>query len=366
MASVFGQNFKVSVFGQSHAPGIGVVVDGLPAGFAPDMERLRAFMRRRQPGQNLLGTQRREADLFDVLSGLAEGRLCGAPLCMFIKNIDKRSSDYQGLKQTPRPGHSDYPASVKYKGFGDAAGGGHFSGRLTAPLCMAGGIVLQILEEKGIQVGAHIQSVGEVEDAPFDPMAPQFDDLSNGYLRVLDEEAGERMAKLIDDARLELDSVGGIIECAVTGLPVGLGQPMFDGIENVMAKAIFGIPAIRGIEFGSGFAASKMRGSQHNDSYSFDENGRVVTVSNRHGGVLGGLATGMPLIFKVAVKPTASIFLPQQTVDLSTGKNAELSLKGRHDPCIVPRAVPVVEAVAALAIYDLYLDILKEKSYGTE
>ncbi len=225
---------------------------------------------------------------------------------------------------------------------------------------------MQLLEEDGIRIGAHIQSVGEAQDTPFDPLAPQMDALSKDYLTVLDEAAGERMAQLIDNARLELDSVGGIIECAVTGLPVGLGQPMFDGIENVLSKAIFGIPAIRGIEFGSGFESTKMRGSEHNDPFVFDEQGKVVTASNRHNGVLGGLATGMPLIFRVAVKPTASIFLSQQTVNLNTGKNAELSLKGRHDPCIVPRAVPVVEAVAALAIYDLYLDYLKEKNYGAE
>lgn len=364
MGSVFGQNFKVSVFGQSHAPGIGVVVDGLPAGFAPDMERLRAFMRRRQPGQNLLGTQRREADLIDVLSGLVEGKLCGAPLCLYIKNTDKRSTDYQGLKDKPRPGHADYPAFVKYDGYADIAGGGHFSGRLTAPLCMAGGLVLQLLEEQGIRIAAHIQSIGSVEDQAFDPLAPQFDALSKGYLRVLDEIAGEKMEKLIDDTRLSLDSVGGVIQCAVTGLPVGLGQPMFDGVENVLSKAIFGIPAIRGIEFGAGFAAARMRGSEHNDPYTYDDEGRVVTTSNRHGGVLGGLTTGMPLLFRVAVKPTSSIFLPQQTVDLKTGENTELVLKGRHDPCIVPRAVPVVEAVAALAVYDLYLDRLKEKNNG--
>lgn len=364
MASVFGNNFKVSVFGQSHAPGIGVVVDGFPAGFAPDMESLRAFMRRRQPGQNLLGTQRSESDLFDVLSGLSEGRLCGAPLCLYIKNIDKRSTDYQGLNDKPRPGHADYPAFVKYEGYADVVGGGHFSGRLTAPLCLAGGLALQILEEQGVSIAAHIQSVGEEQDRPFDPMAPEIHSLSKGYLRVLDEGAGLRMEKLIDDARLALDSVGGVIECAVTGLPVGVGQPMFDGVENVLSKAVFGIPAIRGIEFGAGFAATKMRGSEHNDAYAFDEEGKVVTLSNRHGGVLGGLTTGMPLIFRVAVKPTSSIFLPQQTVDLRTGENTQLSLKGRHDPCIVPRAVPVVEAVAALAIYDLYLDRIKEKHHG--
>ncbi len=360
MASVFGRNIRVSVFGQSHAPAVGVVVDGLPAGFAPDMDKLRALMKRRRPGQNLLSTQRAEADLFEVLSGLADGRLCGAPLCMVIRNGDTRPGDYRELKTKPRPGHADYPAGVKYGGFQDTAGGGHFSGRLTAPLCLAGGIALQLLEAEGIRIGAHVRRIEGVEDEPFDPLAPQLDRLSEGYVRVLDERAGKEMEAAIDRARLDMDSVGGIVECAVTGLPVGMGGPMFEGVENVISSAVFGIPAIRGIEFGAGFAAAAMRGSLHNDPFAFRD-GRVVTLSNNHGGVLGGLTTGMPLIFRVAVKPTASIFLEQRTVDLSEGTDSSLSLKGRHDPCIVPRAVPVVEAVTALAVYDLYLEHLKEK-----
>lgn len=363
MSSVFGKNIKVSVFGQSHAPAVGVVVDGLPAGFTPDMEKLRALMKRRRPGQNIISTQRKEADLFEIISGMTAGKLCGAPLCMIIKNSDTRSSDYQELMDKPRPGHSDYPASVKFGGNQDAAGGGHFSGRLTAPLCLAGGIVLQILEEAGIRIGAHVRSIKDIEDQPFDPLDPEFDELCDDYIRVLDRDAGKRMEELIDQARLAMDSVGGIVECAVTGLPVGVGGPMFEGVENVIAAAIFGIPAVRGIEFGAGFAATKMKGSQHNDTYTYEE-GRVVTVSNRHGGVLGGLTTGMPILFRVAIKPTASIFLPQKTVDLTEKKDTILSLKGRHDPCIVPRAVPVAEAVTALAVYDLYLDYLKEKRYG--
>lgn len=365
MASVFGKNIKVSVFGQSHAPAVGVVVDGFPAAFAPDMERLRALMRRRRPGQTVISTQRQEADLFEVLSGMAEGRLCGAPLCMVIKNSDTRSADYQELKEKPRPGHADYPAGVKFGGYQDAAGGGHFSGRMTAPLCLAGGIALQLLEQAGIRVGAHVRSIAQVEDRAFDPLAPELDRLREGYITVIDEDAGKKMEAAIDRARLDMDSVGGTIECAVTGLPVGMGGPMFEGVENVIASAIFGIPAIRGIEFGAGFASSRMRGSEHNDAYAWRE-GRVTTLSNRHGGVLGGLTTGMPLLFRVAVKPTASIFLPQQTVNLKEKTEAGLCLKGRHDPCIVPRAVPVVEAVTALAVYDLYLDCQKEKRDGAE
>ena len=366
MASTFGTNVRVSIFGQSHAPAVGVVVDGLPAGFAPDWDGLRAFMRRRAPGQTLLSTQRTEADLFEVLSGISEGKLCGAPLCMVIKNTDTRGQDYAGLKNTPRPGHADWPAQVKYRGHQDAAGGGHFSGRLTAPLCLAGGLIIQLLAQQGIRVGAHIARIADVEDTPFDPMAPQLDDLQDGYLRVLDARTGERMAAAIDAARLALDSVGGVVECAVTGLPAGVGQPMFDGLENRIAQAIFAIPAVRGIAFGSGFGAAGLRGSQHNDEYALDDAGRVTTRTNRHGGVLGGLSTGMPLLFNAAFKPTASIFKPQRTVDLARGQEAELALKGRHDPCIVPRAVPVVEAVTALAVYDLYLDYVKEQAYGIE
>lgn len=366
MASTFGTNVRVSVFGQSHAPSVGVVMDGLPAGFAPDMEQLRAFMRRRAPGQSLLSTQRAEADLFEVLSGLVDGKLCGAPLCMVIRNSDTRGQDYAGLKNTPRPGHADWPAQVKYRGHQDAAGGGHFSGRLTAPLCLAGGVMLQLLAQQGIRIGAHIAQIADVQDTPFDPMAPQLDALLDGHLRVLDEQAGQRMAAAIDAARLAQDSVGGVVECAVTGLPVGVGQPMFDGLENRIAQAVFAIPAVRGIAFGSGFDAVAMRGSQHNDEYALDDAGRVVTRTNRHGGVLGGLSTGMPLIFRAAFKPTASIFKPQRTVDIARGQEAELTLKGRHDPCIVPRAVPVVEAVAAMAVCDLYLDYVKEQAYGVE
>lgn len=364
MSSVFGKNIRVSVFGQSHGPAVGVVVDGLPAGFAPDMEKLRALMRRRRPGQSLTSTQRKESDLFEVLSGFSSGRLCGAPVCMVIKNSDKRSADYEELKHKPRPGHADYPAAVKYGGYQDSAGGGHFSGRLTAPLCLAGGIALQLLEEAGVRIGAHARSIAGVEDLPFDPLEPQLDSLVGENIRVLDAGAGRRMEEAIDKARLEKDSVGGVIECAVTGLPVGMGGPMFEGVENVIASAVFAIPAIRGIEFGTGFAAAAMRGSLHNDPYGYRE-GRVVTLSNHHGGVLGGLTTGMPLIFRAAVKPTASVFLPQRTVSLKEKDEAELELKGRHDPCIVPRALPVMEAVTALAIYDLYLDYLKEKRDDT-
>ncbi len=358
MGSVFGRNIRVTLFGQSHAPAVGVVVDGLPAGFAPDMGEMRDFMKRRAPGQTILSTQRQEPDLFEVLGGMADGKLCGAPFAAIIKNRNTRSQDYAGLKDKPRPGHADYPAQVKYQGAQDADGGGHFSARLTAPLCIAGALCIQLLRREGIRVGAHVLQIADVHDTPFDPLAPQLDALIPEYIQVLDANAGAAMASTIDEARMAGDSVGGVVECAVTGLPVGVGEPIFDGVENHLAQAIFGIPAVRGLAFGSGYAAASLRGSSHNDPYTFRD-GRVVTRTNNHGGVLGGLTTGMPLVFTVAFKPTSSIFLEQDTVDLVKQQDAKLALKGRHDPCIVPRAVPCVEAAAAIALYDLFLDYKK-------
>ncbi len=364
MGSVFGKNIRVSVFGQSHAPAVGVVIDGLPAGFQPDMEALRAFMRRRAPGRTLLSTQRSESDLFEVLGGLAKGRLCGAPFAAVIKNADTRSQDYGGLTATPRPGHADYPAQVRYQGHQDAAGGGHFSGRLTAPLCLAGGLLKQMLESRGIHIGAQILRVGDVQGRAFDPLAPELNELTDDYLRTLDADAAKLMESAIDAARLQGDSLGGVVQCAAVGLPVGVGEPMFEGLENRIAQAVFGIPAVKGIAFGSGFDAAAMRGSQHNDAWVMAE-GAVKARTNHHGGILGGLSTGMPLLFTVAFKPTSSIFQPQDTVDLNTMTNEKLELKGRHDPCIVPRAVPVVEAVCAMALFDAIMDYDKGEQAWT-
>lgn len=366
MASIFGSRLKVSVFGQSHSPGIGVVIDGLPAGFRPDMEALRAFMRRRSPGQTLLSTQRQEADLVEVLSGMAGGRTSGAPLAAIIRNKDTRPGDYAAFRDVPRPGHADYPARVKHRGFQDASGGGHFSGRLTAPLCVAGALCIQLLSARGIRLAGHILSIADVRDRPFSPLAPELDAVQPGYLSVLDAAQGEAMAQRIDQARLAQDSVGGVVELAATGLPVGMGAPIFDGMENRIAQAVFGVPAVRGVAFGAGFTAAGMRGSQHNDPYCFDEEGQVRTRSNHHGGVLGGLTTGMPLLMTVAVRPTSSIFLPQESVDLASGQPATLRLKGRHDPCIVPRAVPCLEAALAIALYDAYLEHEEDCAHAAE
>ena len=362
MSSEFGKILRVSVFGQSHGRAIGVTMDGLPAGEAVDLDELNAFLDRRKPGKSPLSTQRREADEPIFLSGLERGVTCGAPLCAIIENGDQHSSDYSELLDKPRPSHADYTARVKWGGHADMRGGGHFSGRLTAPLCIAGGIARQILARRGVYVGAHLAAVGTEEDTAF-PLRPTkelFEEVAAKPFPVLDDRAGERMQALILDARQKLDSVGGIIECAAIGLPAGLGDPMFDGIENRLAAALFGIPAVKGVEFGLGFGSARLHGSENNDPFTV-ENGQTVTETNRAGGILGGITTGMPVTLRVAVKPTASISQSQRTVSFSTGQPADLVIKGRHDPCIAHRAVPVVEAVTAAVL----LDLLLEGNHGT-
>ena len=352
MSSTYGEKIKISVFGESHGGGIGVVIDGLPAGEAIDFDAVLAQMARRAPGRDKTATPRKESDLPRVLSGMLGGVLTGAPLCAVIENTNTRSQDYGNLLAKPRPGHSDYTAYIKYHGANDIRGGGHFSGRITAPLVFAGAVCRQLLERRGIQIAAHIQSVGSIHDKPFDPVAVPsalIKRLSASSFALIDESAEEPVRAEIEAARLAQDSVGGTIECAVTGLPAGVGEPMFDGLEGAIAKAVFGVPAVKGIEFGAGFALAAMRGSRANDAFCY-QNGHVVTETNHCGGILGGIANGMPLIFRCAVKPTPSISQPQNTVDLQTGENTVLTIHGRHDPCIVPRAVPVIEAVTALAI----------------
>ena len=362
MSSEFGKLLKVSVFGQSHGKAIGVNIDGLPAGEPVDLDALYAFMNRRKPGKSALSTARKEADLPVFLSGLENGVTCGFPLCAIIENSDQHSSDYQNLADHPRPSHADYTARVKWGGHADLRGGGHFSGRLTAPLCIAGGIAKQILARRGIHVGAHLSSVGTEEDASF-PLYPTkelFDSVAAKAFPVLDDQAGERMQAVILKAREDLDSVGGIIECAAIGLPAGLGDPMFDGIENRLAAALFGIPAVKGVEFGLGFGSARLHGSENNDPFTVVD-GTIVTETNHCGGILGGITNGMPVTLRVAMKPTPSISRPQRTVSLSSKEKAELTIHGRHDPCIAHRAVPVVEAVTAIVL----LDLLLEGNHGT-
>ena len=353
MSSMYGENLRLSVFGQSHAPAIGMTLDGIPAGLPVDMADLQAFLARRAPGQNGFSTTRKEADTPEFLCGISDGFTCGAPVTAIIRNTNTRSGDYDNLRDCPRPGHADYTAQIKYGGYQDAAGGGHFSGRLTAPICIAGGLCIQWLAQKGIRVGAHIASIAGISDMPFDMTDPQIDAVGKEF-PVLDTETGEAMGNAILEAKSAGDSVGGVIECAVTGLPAGLGDPMFDGVENRIAGIVFGIPAVKGLEFGLGFGLSAMRGSLSNDPFIMS-NGEVRTATNNCGGILGGITDGMPLIFRAAVKPTPSIATCQRSVSLSQKAEQELIVKGRHDPCIVPRAVPVIEAAAAIAVMDMIL-----------
>ncbi len=358
MSSSYGENLHIHIFGESHGPTVGVTVEGIPAGERVDLEALQHFLDRRAPGRSAWSTPRKEADVPEFLSGLREGKTCGTPLTAVLRNANTRSGDYDALRDVPRPGHADYTAWVKYGESRDSRGGGHFSGRLTAPLCVAGGICLQLLAKEGITVLSRIAAIGGV----WDEGALTASTAEKAFPTVSDA-GGEAMRSAIAAARAEGDSLGGIIECAVLGLPAGLGDPMFDGMENRIAAAVFAVPAVKGIEFGAGFAAAGLRGSENNDAFSV-ENGRIITESNHCGGVLGGITDGMPLTFRAAVKPTPSIARPQRSVDLTTGETVPLTVTGRHDPCIVPRAVPCIEAAAAIAVYDALLARRKEQAWN--
>ena len=358
MSSEFGTILRVNIFGESHGRAIGVTMQGLPAGERVDQAELDSFLDRRRPGKNALSTARNEPDRPVFLSGLHEGKTTGSPLTAIIENLDARSRDYSELADKPRPGHADYTAYAKWNGEADMRGGGHFSGRLTAPLCIAGGIAKQLLARKGIFVGAHLYAVAGIADTSF-PMLPDqalLEMIGEKAFPVLDDAQGKCMQEAIRTASHEADSVGGVIECAAIGLPTGLGGPMFDGVESRLSHALFGIPAIKGLEFGAGFAAAAMRGSENNDPFRMGEDGNVTTETNHAGGILGGITTGQPVILRVAVKPTPSIAKPQRTVSLSSRENAELIVHGRHDPCVAHRAVPVVEAVTALVLLDMILE----------
>ena len=363
MTSRCGDNIKISIFGESHAEEIGVTVEGLPAGKTIDIEKLEAFLARRAPGKNEYSTVRKEADKPELVSGMESGALSGETFKAVIRNTNKRSGDYDKLKYVPRPGHADFTARIKYGESVDLRGGGHFSGRLTAPLCIAGGICIQLLSELGIEIGAHASAIAGVQDDRFDPVQVDksvLDSVKSAGFPVLNAEAGKKMREAIAAAKSDGDSVGGVIECAVVGLPIGLGGPMFAGLEGRIAQIVFGVPAVKGIEFGAGFEAAEMRGSAHNDPFIV-ENDEIRTAGNNHGGILGGISSGMPLIFRAAVKPTPSIDKEQDSVDIQNKTAVKLTIGGRHDPCIIPRAVPCIEAAAAIAIYDAYMDYIKER-----
>lgn len=358
MSGVYGKNIKLSIFGESHGKAVGITIDGLPAGIELDYEAVLKEMNRRSPGKNKLSSSRNESDEFEILSGFFNGRTTGTPLCAVIRNNDGHSEDYSNIKSLMRPGHADYTAYVKYKGFNDYRGGGHFSGRLTAPLVFAGAVSKQILQKKGITIGSHIKSIGRIQDLSFDPV--DIDDkvlknLSHKEFPVIDDEKGQQMKDAVLKAREDGDSIGGIIECAALNVPYGIGDPFFDSVESRLSHLLFSIPAVKGVEFGAGFEMSSMKGSDANDEF-YIKDGNVMTYTNNNGGILGGITNGMPLLFKAAIKPTPSIAKEQRTVDISENKNSVISVRGRHDPCIVPRAVPAVEAAAAYGILDFLMD----------
>ena len=356
MSSTWGKNLKISIFGESHGQAIGVTIDGLQPNFVLDMNEISKYMAKRKPGGQF-ATPRKEDDLPQILSGVFNGKTTGAPLTAVIFNNNTKSGDYDQMSQVARPGHADYTAFVKYEGANDYRGGGHFSGRLTACLVFAGAVCSQILKSQGIDIVAHISSIANIKDKPFDMFVS--DDvkqkLDSDY-PVIDDEAGEKMKEAVSLAREEGDSVGGTVECMVLGLPAGVGSPMFDGVENKIASIMFGVPAVKGIEFGLGFESAKVKGSQNNDEF-FVEDDQIKTKTNNCGGILGGISNGMPITFKVAFKPTPSISKMQNTIDFKTNQNATIEVKGRHDPCVVMRATPVVTAVTAIAVLDLLYEI---------
>jgi len=359
MGSTWGNLLKISVFGESHGKGVGVVIDGFPAGFELDHGFLLREMARRAPGRSSMTTAREEADLPDIVSGVYQNRTTGATICAMVCNTDTRSEDYENLRTVPRPGHSDYAGGLRYRGYNDIRGGGHFSGRLTAPLVFAGALCKDFLRKRhDVVIGSHILHVGDAGDRSFDPVDLSRDlllRLQEEALPLIDREAEEKIRETVEQARKELDSVGGVVECAVLGAAAGLGSPMFQNAESRIASLLYSIPAVKGVEFGLGFALSEKRGSEANDCYIM-EDGRVRTKSNNNGGIVGVITTGMPIIFRTAFKPTPSIAREQATLNLETGKEELLKIHGRHDPCIALRAPVVVEAAAALAMMDLYLE----------
>lgn len=361
MSSSWGNQIKLSIFGESHGAAIGAVIDGLPGGEPINLDELLVFMDRRRPGQNRFSTPRKESDHPHILSGFYQGRTTGTPLAVVIRNSDTHSTDYAQMSSVARPAHADYTGHLRYHGAQDPRGGGHFSGRLTAPLVAAGGIAMQILNRRGVQIGAHIASIGEVDDAPFDPVSLSAEVLSalgKKSFPVQNDRSGEKMQQMIETCRLNQDSVGGVVECGAIGFPAGIGSPMFSGLENRLSSLIFGIPAVKGLEFGAGFQASRCFGSQMNDPFCL-ENGEIRTTTNHHGGILGGISSGMPILLRVAFKPTPSISRTQETVDFKKMESVQLSIKGRHDPCVVPRAVSCVEAAVAVALLDAWMEMAK-------
>ena len=351
MKNTFGNHLSVTLFGESHGPAIGAVLDGLCPGLRVDEENICRMLQLRKP-QGAISTARQEKDTYEILSGVWEGRTTGTPLTILIRNQDVKSGDYAAMAALMRPGHADHPAQCKYHGYQDTRGGGHFSGRLTAALVAAGAICHSALAAKGIAIGTHIARCAGIPDRKFGDLAADIAALSTSAFPALEEQTAEKMRAAILAAKEAGDSVGGVLETAVLGLPAGVGEPWFDTFEGMLSHMLFSVPAVKGVEFGDGFALADMRGSQANDALRY-ENDRVVAATNHGGGIGGGITSGMPVIFRCAVKPTPSIALPQQTVDIQKKENATLQIKGRHDPAIVHRARIVIDAVTAIAVYDM-------------
>lgn len=351
MSSMWGSKIRISIFGESHGEGIGVVIDGLPAGESLDLEEIRKHMMRRMPGGNAWSTTRKEADEVEILSGFFRGKTTGTPLCGMIRNTNAHSSDYSELSVKPRPGHADLTGYARYGGANDPRGGGHFSGRIMAPLTFAGAVATQILARRGIMIRGHVYEIAGIADTPYDPMTIP-ESVADKEFPVLSDDQGVKMTEAIQEAKMSLDSVGGIVECLAGGFPAGIGSPIFDGLESRLGSILFGIPAVKGVEFGRGFAVARANASNNNDSPSVTDKG-IRLLSNNGGGIDGGISNGMPIVVRCAFKPTPSIAKEQDTINLETMQNDKLIVKGRHDPCIVPRAVPVVESAVAIALLDL-------------
>lgn len=358
MSAVWGKNISLSIFGESHGKAIGINIGGLPSGFKIDIEKINKDMARRAPGKSELTTSRLEKDQFQILSGYFEEKTTGTPLAIIIENTNQRSKDYSNIKDNLRPGHADYSGKMRYKDCNDYRGSGHFSGRITAPLVFAGSLAKQILAEKGIYVGAHIKSIANVQERSFnlDELNKDLmEQLQNMDFPTLEADKKEKMVEEILLAKSEEDSVGGVVEVAVIGMPAGIGNPFFDSIESRLSSMMFSVPAIKGIEFGRGFDIAKLRGHESNDCHYLD-NDEIKTKTNNNGGIIGGITNGMPIEFRVAIKPTASIGIEQKTVDFASKNEIDLKVEGRHDPCIVPRGIVVVEAVTALVMLDFLLE----------
>lgn len=363
MGSIWGNFLKISIFGESHGNGIGAVIDGFPSGVLFDKEFVLSEMKRRAPGKNKQSTKRQEKDIPKILSGIYNGYTTGTPISLLIENTDTKSGDYNNFTNIPRPGHADYTGEIRYNGFNDPRGGGHFSGRLTAPLTFCGALCKLYLKTLGITIGSHIQSIGQIQDAPFDDTdvtASEIEALRKKEYPIINPKVHEYMLSLIEEARLKNDSIGGVIECAIIGMPVGIGSPIMDTVESKISSLLFSVPAVKGVEFGAGFSITNMMGSEANDNYVL-ENDEIRTETNNNGGILGGITNGMPIIIRTAIKPTPSVLKKQSTLNIADKTITQLSVLGRHDPCIVTRAAPVIEAACAIAISDL---ILEAKGYA--